>query len=482
MIDRDEYKYLFPFEKINKGSKILIYGAGELGQAYWRQIQLTNYCEILGFVDRSYDQYSHLGIPVFSPEGINDIEFDYILLAFRAGDFAIDVSKNLIKAGVKEEKIVYIGIRQGIVEGIPSSGGDLIDDSNCAFNKECISIALRYGTGLGDAVIKLGFFNELASFSDNVLIDIYSAKAREFIDYFYSDCAAYNKGINDGGGLYIKEQKKYDVAISVTFIPRIDYLNENVANKSSVFYEKIMKFKQSLDEYSLEEFPFRNYGTHIRRMMYKNRNCYTCYNYIDDINVDISKIAIPMHGDDKKTLNKYGLSKYITMNYGSGMSSSGNRGSISKQWPKEYFEKFVRLFKKEYQDIDIVQLDDASGEKIEGVDKCMFGESMDVVEHILMHSVFHLDTEGALVHLASQLGTKCIVIFGPTQVDYFGYPSNINIVSDKCHGCYGLYDVIYSCARDMDKPECMWSITPEMVMEHVKEFMDSNIDNHNWNE
>ena len=43
-------KYLFPFELIPQNAIILIYGAGELGQVYFKQILLTKYCKVLGFV------------------------------------------------------------------------------------------------------------------------------------------------------------------------------------------------------------------------------------------------------------------------------------------------------------------------------------------------------------------------------------------------------------------------------------------------
>ena len=51
---QDEYKFLFPFEKVPVGSNIIIYGAGIMGQAYLRQVQLTNYCHLVGMVDRNY--------------------------------------------------------------------------------------------------------------------------------------------------------------------------------------------------------------------------------------------------------------------------------------------------------------------------------------------------------------------------------------------------------------------------------------------
>ena len=88
--------------------------------------------------------------------------------------------------------------------------------------------------------------------------------------------------------------------------------------------------------------------------------------------------------------------------------------------------------------------------------------------YILRGAAFHLDIEGGLVHLASQLDTKCVVLFGPTPIAYYGYQTNINIQAGECHGCYWLENDYQQCYRRMAKPECMHAITPELVMERVR--------------
>lgn len=60
----NQYTDLFPYEKIPYGSKILIYGAGDVGQEYLRQMLLTQYCEVIGFVDRAHDKIPPMVVPV----------------------------------------------------------------------------------------------------------------------------------------------------------------------------------------------------------------------------------------------------------------------------------------------------------------------------------------------------------------------------------------------------------------------------------
>lgn len=78
----DRYTYLFPYERIPQGVKILIYGAGDVGQEYLKQMMLTKYATVLGFVDHAWDKYPQMVVPIYSPEQVRSISFDYIVLAF----------------------------------------------------------------------------------------------------------------------------------------------------------------------------------------------------------------------------------------------------------------------------------------------------------------------------------------------------------------------------------------------------------------
>ncbi|MBQ8698464.1 MAG: hypothetical protein IJ521_05655, partial [Schwartzia sp.] len=56
-----------------------------------------------------------------------------------------------------------------------------------------------------------------------------------------------------------------------------------------------------------------------------------------------------------------------------------------------------------------------------------------------------------------------------TWEKYYGYEDNVNIKAGTCHDCCGVYPDANQCARGMKEPECMYNITPEMVMEKVEE-------------
>ena len=79
----NKYEYLFPFEKIPQGAKILIYGAGDVGQEYLQQIMMTGYCEVVGFIDRNWDKYAKMIVPIYPVVRIHEVSYDYIVIAMK---------------------------------------------------------------------------------------------------------------------------------------------------------------------------------------------------------------------------------------------------------------------------------------------------------------------------------------------------------------------------------------------------------------
>lgn len=105
-------RYLFPYEAIEKGKKIIIYGAGVVGRQYFDQMQITNYCEVITMVDRNYDEYQHRGRKVEAIEKIKELEYDYIVIANANNRTAEDIKRFLINMGVSQDKIILLKNRE----------------------------------------------------------------------------------------------------------------------------------------------------------------------------------------------------------------------------------------------------------------------------------------------------------------------------------------------------------------------------------
>ena len=49
--------HVFPYEKIPKNSKVILYGAGTMGKSYWKCLQSGEYADLAAWVDRDYTRY-----------------------------------------------------------------------------------------------------------------------------------------------------------------------------------------------------------------------------------------------------------------------------------------------------------------------------------------------------------------------------------------------------------------------------------------
>lgn len=94
----------FPFSKIQKGSKVVLYGAGNVGKDMYHQIELTGYCELVLWVDRDYATKQEI---VKSPECMKTCTFDYIIIAIAKRAIALAVREDMIAQKIDSEKVVF---------------------------------------------------------------------------------------------------------------------------------------------------------------------------------------------------------------------------------------------------------------------------------------------------------------------------------------------------------------------------------------
>jgi hypothetical protein len=96
---------LFPFGEINKGSRIILYAAGNIGQNYYRQIVDTGFCDIVLWVDRSPAESR-----IKEPSTIRDLrddEYDLVVIAVHDHEMAEQIGKYLEEFNVSESKIFF---------------------------------------------------------------------------------------------------------------------------------------------------------------------------------------------------------------------------------------------------------------------------------------------------------------------------------------------------------------------------------------
>lgn len=103
----EKVKYMFPFDKVSKGSRVILYGAGLVGTSYYNQLEKINYCKIVLWVDRNSHIYKNKLYEVKDVTDIFNEKYDYIVLCNSAKNISSQIKEDLTKKGINETKIVY---------------------------------------------------------------------------------------------------------------------------------------------------------------------------------------------------------------------------------------------------------------------------------------------------------------------------------------------------------------------------------------
>jgi hypothetical protein len=157
--------------------------------------------------------------------------------------------------------------------------------------------------------------------------------------------------------------------------------------------------------------------------------------------------------------------EFITVHNGFDTNFIITERRATKCYP--HFTDVVGRIKVMRPDVKVVQIGTTTSVPIDGVDFNLIGKTtLPLVAGLLKNSTLHMDNEGGLVHLASALGRRSLVVFGPTPSQYFGYPDNINIDPKTCGDCWWLDELwMNRCMRGFNEPICMYSQPPGAVAE-----------------
>ncbi|MDE6626571.1 MAG: glycosyltransferase [Lachnospiraceae bacterium] len=94
-------------DKIPVNAKIILYGAGELGKKYRKQLQSRKDLQYITCIDVSYERLSSEEFVVESPDMINDYEYDYVVITIKNPQKAQGIRMDLQKMGIADDKILW---------------------------------------------------------------------------------------------------------------------------------------------------------------------------------------------------------------------------------------------------------------------------------------------------------------------------------------------------------------------------------------
>lgn len=101
----DVMLYLFPFELVRPGSRVIIYGAGDVCRQFLAQLEVVPYCKVEAVADRNTD-YRSEAVRLITPAHIQEESYDALIIAINEERIVEAVRKDLLALGISEEKII----------------------------------------------------------------------------------------------------------------------------------------------------------------------------------------------------------------------------------------------------------------------------------------------------------------------------------------------------------------------------------------
>ena len=164
---------------------------------------------------------------------------------------------------------------------------------------------------------------------------------------------------------------------------------------------------------------------------------------------------------------------YVTFHDGTSEAQQVGKTRPTRAWPRERWREFLRLFKKDFPHIKLVQLGGSNSPVYPEADVNLVGKTnVTDLPGLMSGAKLHIDTESGLVHLAQYLDVKSIVLFGPSSVPFFGYGKNRNIAAGPCGGCmWTTTDWMFKCPLGKKESSCMENVSAQTVLKEVAEEM-----------
>jgi len=330
-----------------------------------------------------------------------------------------------------------------------------------------LRIALRVSGGLGDFIVIARFIRDLAAACEEFEFDVFATNPK-VAAFAFSLVSGYGATFEEF--LFRRSLGGYDLALIANQTVLFDDASARWDRIAS--YPLLARALHRMErvradglEIFVERHPYFD-GFMARRAVYMNESRRTFLHHMAGLEYKGDRLVVPAVIPKEFPVR----GPFVTVHNGfdTSVKIHGGSGRHTKCWP--HFTELVALLKEEFPALPIVQLGSTTSEPIPGVgvdliDKTSFPE----VAAILAASAFHFDNESGLVHLAAAQGTMSAVMFGPTPVDFFSYPGNVNVAPEFCGGCWWTVpDWMDACPRGFDNPLCLRSTSALRVMNLVR--------------
>lgn len=446
--------------------KVIIFGIGN--NSIYSFMFLEKKYAIVGILDNSIEKQGKLffGHEVQSVEDFENTEYDYIIITPSLNE---NIINQLVKHGISKRKILTL-------EQALNISYDIENPIKIAF--------LLYG-GMGDYIIAKNWLYYLVEKYglNRETVYLYS-KEEDFktIQSIYCDCMWINEIRIIKCDTPSLVDDAFDLIFRFSIFPYVQFMNDQkiyIRNRALYEYADAVR-RFGVENYEQGFFSNPYFYKTVSRLfsLHPEKKYHTHFDILDDFEVSEDyRCDIPIIGYENY-LYDLGLEpkSYITID--TGLNREYVSKSNTRAWKYEYWDKLARLIKEKYHNFKIIQigLSDGNHENIIADLNLNGKTNLEQAKVLLKNALLHIDYEGGLIHLRHVLkGGPSIVLMGPTSERVHNYPENIAVYTNVCPASceWQGQDWLVRCQKGYLFPKCMESITPEMVMEKVNQFMET---------
>ena len=333
-------------------------------------------------------------------------------------------------------------------------------------------IAIKLTGGLGDYILAARYLRDLAASVEPFRFDAYCNNP-DMAQWIFGCVPGFRAAYSEF--VFEELKKTYPLALWITnFVvvhhENVDWSVIRERRKLCAALQNAIRFRPKIAPL-IDAHPYMD-GYLAQKAVYMNLRRWNFVHGMTKIPYGGNEFEIAV---SDAALARYALQAgcYVTIHNGFDPMFVITARTATKCYPR--FETVVKHIKSRLPRLPIVQLGTRTSQPIAGVDLNLVDKlTIREAAGVLKHSRFHIDIESGLVHLASCFSVRSCVVFGPTPVDYFAYPMNINLRPVECGGCWWINQTwMDQCPRGLPEPVCMTSHDPERLAATIIEALRS---------
>lgn len=217
--------FLFPFSSVPKGYNVILYGAGDMGQQYIKQMELTGWANIIAIADQNWSKLQIDGVRICAPDDID----------YNCADATIIAIEDLQTAEMIREKLLVRGVNNIVWQVIRYDGAN----EYCHLT-EYVSYNLNEGSDYAEI---LSFEKRISLKKLLIFLKIYS----------YPNMRLIRIGGKGDGGYVMDEIKSGHIAYSIGVGHEISWDTEMV-NRGFDLY---------MYDHTIDALPYQNEHFHF---------------------------------------------------------------------------------------------------------------------------------------------------------------------------------------------------------------------------